>query len=191
MIMGQVLLLFMISFKRAIFPAILSFITIIPTLLSRRLTLNQYYHAYIDTSLLQTASLDMCDPSKQTSLCERRLFRDFLVDAHKGECLLSFNNYFYDFSPFCPFFVNHKAAYIPVCIAGSTTSILTSEPAVAISTDLEKEEDDMVPPMSNESLDSIGNNEPIFSGQRGAFSRRVRRILIARKLIPNGNLKSS
>ena len=95
MVMGQVLLLFMISFKRAIGPAILSFITIIPTLLSRRLTLNQYYQAYIDTSLLQTASLDMCNPSEETSLRERRLFRDFLVDAHKGERNITYlKNYF-------------------------------------------------------------------------------------------------
>ena len=59
------------------------------------------------------------------------------------------------------FFVNHKAAYIPVCIAGSTTSMLTSEPAVAISTDLDEDEDDL-------QLTTRSG-----SSQRGVFFRRV------------------
>jgi len=123
MIVGQVILLIMISFKRAIGPAMLSFITIIPTIMFRKLTHARYYQAYIDTSLLQTASLDMCNSSKNASLKERQSFRNFLVDAH-------------------------KAAYIPVCIAGSATSMLTAEPAVAISTDLDTDYENHPPSVS-------------------------------------------
>ena len=89
----------------------------------RKLTHARYYQAYIDTSLLQTASLDMCNSSKNASLQERQSFRNFLVDAH-------------------------KAAYIPVCIAGSATSMLTAEPAVAISTDLDTDYENHPPSVS-------------------------------------------
>ena len=86
----------MISFKRAIGPAILSFIPIICTLLFRKFALDQYYQAYIDTSLLQTANLDMCNPLERTSLKDRQLFRDFLVDAHKGKFIAYLTSAFID-----------------------------------------------------------------------------------------------
>ena len=175
--MGQVLLFFMISFKRAIGPAIVAFLLLKQMFLHRKLIINQYYQAYVDTSLLQTANLDMCNPSKQTSLRERRLFREFLVDAHKGKRITAyFTKYVFVFSHLYSIFSEPKAAYIPVCIAGSTTSILTSEPAVAVWTDMDL--DDQQYNMTS-SINSIGTNPSIDYKnrfplqQRGAALRRV------------------
>merc|ERR1719362_444273 len=92
MICGQVYLFVLIFFKRAIGPSFASFITLIPTALYRKLTLDRYHRAYIDTCLLLTSNLDMINPEKPSTMKERESFREFLVDAH-------------------------KAAYIPVCIA--------------------------------------------------------------------------
>mmetsp|Transcript_2086 Transcript_2086/g.3075 ORF Transcript_2086/g.3075 Transcript_2086/m.3075 type:complete len:165 (+) Transcript_2086:1-495(+) len=54
--------------------------------------------------------LDGWDNSLPTTVEKREEFRKFLVDAH-------------------------KAAYIPVCIAGGATHVLTAEPAVVVASD--------------------------------------------------------
>jgi hypothetical protein len=102
---------------------------------------------------------------------KREEFRQFLVDAH-------------------------KAAYIPVCIAGGATNILTAEPAVVIPS----ENDDMLgyadvskfgggggggvggtemnssPASYNRELSfngMSGSDSPTLSNQPGAFMRRA------------------
>ena len=65
-----------------------------------------------------------------------------------------------------------SAAYIPVCIAGSTTSILTSEPAVAVSTELDIDYDD-----------EMMTSTPSSSIQRGASFRRVGSALRRRTVL--------
>jgi len=97
----------MMFLKKAIGPAFVAAIPILPTIMFRNLSRKRYYQAYVDAGLLQTSLLDMWDTSFGTAMEKREEFRRFLVDAH-------------------------KAAYIPVCIAGVQSTILTAEPAVVI-----------------------------------------------------------
>jgi hypothetical protein len=81
---------------------------IIPTYVFQITIKKRYLRAYKDAALLQTSLLDGWDVDKNTSAEKREEFRRFLVDAH-------------------------KAAYVPVCIAGSDTDyFLTAEPAVVL-----------------------------------------------------------
>ena len=61
----------------------------------------------MDVSLLQTSLLDGWDYTQPLTYEERDNFRRFLEDAHKAAC-------------------------VPICIAGGQTKILTSEPAVTV-----------------------------------------------------------
>ena len=94
--------------------------------------------------------LDGWDNANPTSLESREEFRQFLVDAH-------------------------KAAYIPVCIAGGATNILTAEPAVVIPS----ENDDMLGYADMATTGFASNNgidgvfTPKVSSQRGACIRRT------------------
>eukprot|EP00523_Entomoneis_sp_CCMP467_P006403 CAMPEP_0168738798 /NCGR_PEP_ID=MMETSP0724-20121128/11124_1 /TAXON_ID=265536 /ORGANISM="Amphiprora sp., Strain CCMP467" /LENGTH=207 /DNA_ID=CAMNT_0008786163 /DNA_START=282 /DNA_END=905 /DNA_ORIENTATION=+ len=69
----------------------------------------KYMRSFRDAALLQTSLLDGWDSSKVTSEEQREEFRSFLVDAH-------------------------KAAYVPVCLAGTDDreATLTAEPAVVV-----------------------------------------------------------
>jgi len=100
----------MMVLKEAIGPCLLAAMPIIPTLLYRTRMKARFGRAYEDAGLLQTSLLDEWDSSLPTSTHQREEFRRFLVDAH-------------------------KAAYIPVCIAGDATSVLTAEPAVVVPLD--------------------------------------------------------
>jgi hypothetical protein len=142
-------------------PAILAAIPSIPTYLYRNFLIKRFRRAYDDAGLLQTSLLDGWDNTIPTSMEKREEFRQFLVDAH-------------------------KAAYIPVCIAGGATNILTAEPAVVIPS----ENDDM---LGYADVPKIGdgpdipspnsyNRELSFNGmsssespnqQPGAFMRRA------------------
>merc|ERR1712151_487659 len=115
MILAHVLLAFMISLKRTVGPAFATGITVIPTVMFRKLMHRQYHREYKDIALLQASYLDLWDTSAPTTKEEREEFLKFLVDCH-------------------------KAAYIPVCISGSETAILTTEPASVIMTDVESKE---------------------------------------------------
>jgi hypothetical protein len=106
----QILLATMMVLKEAIGPCLLAALPIIPTLLYRTRMRKRFLRAYEDAGLLQTSLLDEWDSSVPTSTDQREEFRRFLVDAH-------------------------KAAYIPVCIAGDATSVLTAEPAVVVPLD--------------------------------------------------------
>mmetsp|Transcript_52259 Transcript_52259/g.156840 ORF Transcript_52259/g.156840 Transcript_52259/m.156840 type:complete len:458 (-) Transcript_52259:772-2145(-) len=107
MIVGQILLTAMMALKKAIGPAVMSALPIVPVLVFRSMSKHRYLKAYMDAGLLQTSLLDGWDNSCPTSMEKREEFRQFLIDAH-------------------------KAAYIPICIAGGATSVLTAEPAVVI-----------------------------------------------------------
>ena len=145
-------------------PAILAAAPSIPTYLYRNFLINRFRRAYDDAGLLQTSLLDGWDNTIPTSVEKREEFRQFLVDAH-------------------------KAAYIPVCIAGGATNILTAEPAVVIPS----ENDDMLgyadvtkngagpadissPTSYNRELSFNGisaSESPTMSNQPGAFMRRA------------------
>lgn len=105
---GQVLLTTAMALKEAVGPAILSAFPVIPILVHRRFNRKRYLKSYLDCALLQTSQLDGWDNEVPTSQEKREEYRKFLVDAH-------------------------KAAYVPICIASSTTATkLTAEPAVVV-----------------------------------------------------------
>lgn len=113
--MGQFLLTLQMVLKDAYGPAILAALPSGATYLFRNGLIKQFRKPYDDAGLLQTSLLDGWDNTISTSVEKREEFRRFLVDAH-------------------------KAAYIPVCIAGGAANILTAEPAVVIPS----ENDDML-----------------------------------------------
>jgi len=99
--------------KEAVGCAIVAFLPLPPTLIFRNRCRKQYLNAFLDAGLLQTSLLDGWDTSAPTSVEKREEFRRFLVDSH-------------------------KAAYVPVCIAGETVNVLTAEPAAVIPLDYDE-----------------------------------------------------
>ena len=150
---AQILLTTVMALKEALGPAILSAMPIIYIILQRKLTRERYLKAYQDAGLLQTSQLDGWDSSVGTSFENREEYRKFLVDAH-------------------------KAAYVPICIAGGETAALTSEPAVVVPMDT-----DYHPPLypSNPEADRpstpLTTETPTFrdrvNNQLGATMRRI------------------
>jgi hypothetical protein len=119
MIVGQILLVTMMALRRAYGPSVAAFLPIIPTITYRWMLRRRYLRAFSDVALLQTSLLDGWDTSQQTCLAKREEFRQFLVDCH-------------------------KAAYVPVCIASSQATMITSEPAAVIPLETDVEDfDDM------------------------------------------------
>jgi hypothetical protein len=96
----------MMFLKYAFGPAILAFVTIIPTYIFNLAAKDRFLRAYQDTALLQTSKLDLWDTSEQTSVQMREEYRQWLVDCH-------------------------KASFIPICLAG-VDNFLTAEPAVVV-----------------------------------------------------------
>ena len=110
MFVGQILLATMMALKESLGPALLAAAPFIPTYLFRDAMRHKYLRAFNDVGLLQTSLLDGWDMANPESVETREARRKFLVDAH-------------------------KAAYVPVCIAGtSSDDKLTAEPAVVIPT---------------------------------------------------------
>ena len=108
---GGVLLTTQMLLKQAVGPAVLAALTLIPTFSFYLEAIRKYKPAFDDAALLQTSLLDGWDTAESSSVQEREEFRRFLVDAH-------------------------KAAYVPICIAGSDTDeFLTAEPAVVLPLD--------------------------------------------------------
>jgi len=122
--MGQLLLTLQMVLRDAFGPAVVAFVPAIPTYLYRKNLKKRFERAYKDAGLLQMSLLDGWDNSMATTVEKREQFRQFLVDAH-------------------------KAAYIPVCIAGGATNVLTAEPAVVVPSD----NDDML------GYSDVANNE--------------------------------
>jgi len=154
-------------FRFAVGPAIVAAIPIVPTILFSRSTKEQYLRAFQDCALLQTSLLDGWDTAEESSVERREEFRRFLVDAH-------------------------KAAYIPVCIAGTDTDdFLTAEPAVVfpLESDVEKEMHEDEPLNVAASLPELApvpspsqGSERRLSIQHGATLRRaVKTISLMRK----------
>ncbi len=107
MIAGQIFLVAMMTLKRAVGPAVAAFCPMIPTIWFRYFVRRRYLRAFNDAALLQTSLLDGWDTNVETSQEKRAEFRKFLVDCH-------------------------KAAYVPVCIAGDQSTFITAEPAVVV-----------------------------------------------------------
>jgi len=93
--------------KKAYGPAFLAGLSIAPTLVFGQRTKERFLRCYQDAGLVQTSQLDGWDITKPTSWNDREEFRKWLVDCH-------------------------KAAYIPICLAG-VDNFLTAEPAVVLS----------------------------------------------------------
>ncbi len=155
---STILLCTTMAIKRALGPAILSSLVLIPVYLHRRSMRRKYYRSYMDAALLQTSQLDGWDNSQPTSKETREEYRKFLVDAH-------------------------RAAYVPICLAGDQARGLTNEPAVVV-----PHPNDILEPvpynavdfenMDNEAMQSVSTPAsghyplPTFS-QPGASFRRV------------------
>lgn len=105
---GIILLVTQMALKLSVGAAVIAALPVLPTLLFHWHVKAKYKPAFDDAALLQTAFLDGWDTSESSSVSTREEFRRFLVDAH-------------------------KAAYVPVCIAGADTEeFLTAEPAVVL-----------------------------------------------------------
>ena len=103
---AAILLTTQMALKKALGPAILSAIPILPIFLFQHSMKTKFLRAFNDAALLQTSLLDGWDTTAETGADRREEFRRFLVDAH-------------------------KAAYVPVCLAGTDTDhFITAEPAV-------------------------------------------------------------
>jgi len=108
LLVGQTLLMMVMILNQAAGPSIMVALSIIHVILHRRATRHKYLKSYTDAALLQTSQLDNWDASLGGSSEEgREQYRKFLVDAH-------------------------KAAYVPICIAGGVSNALTAEPAVSV-----------------------------------------------------------
>lgn len=118
-LVGQILLTTVMTLRQAGGPAIMALVSIIPVLLHRRALRLKYLITYKDAALLQTSQLDNWDASLGgTSEEGREQYRKFLVDAH-------------------------KAAYVPICIAGGIAEALTAEPAVVVPHENDQPQEDM------------------------------------------------
>jgi len=112
LLVSQILMGTMLGLKKAMGPAVLASLLVVPTFIFRRNARRRFLAAYRDAALLQTSLLDGWDTSAENAATNtmegREEFRQFLVDAH-------------------------KAAYVPVCVAGTNTDkIMTAEPAVVV-----------------------------------------------------------
>lgn len=149
LLVGELLLSIQMALKTALGPAIAAGITVIPTILFYRNCKSRYLRPFKDAGLLQTSLLDGWDTAEETSMGRREEFRQFLVDAH-------------------------KAAYVPVCIAGTDTDdYLTAEPALVVpeerDTDFAEGE---FPEIPDEPLISQGQAEAAPAPEVLPFSRR-------------------
>ena len=105
---GQIMLTAQMALKLTIAPTVLAALPIIPIFSFRNKMQQQFCRAFRDTALLQTSNLDGWNTTDATSVDKREKFRRFLVDSH-------------------------KAAYVPVCVAGgAVTRVLTAEPAAVV-----------------------------------------------------------
>jgi hypothetical protein len=84
MVVGQILLIAMMSSKRAAGPALAAAIPLIPTIAFRYTTRKRYLRSFDDVALLQSSLLDGWDTNEETSEEKREEFRRFLVDSHKA-----------------------------------------------------------------------------------------------------------
>lgn len=157
MIAGQVFMIAMMTLKRAVGPAVAAFCPMIPTIWFRYFVRRRYLRAFNDAALLQTSLLDGWDTNMETSQETREEFRKFLVDCH-------------------------KAAYVPVCIAGDQSTFITAEPAVVVPTEFDEDHDSLhdesefnADPSYREDVSLLKNETALarLQQQPGAMSRRA------------------
>jgi hypothetical protein len=168
LLVGEMLLSIEMALKTAFGPAIAAGVTVIPTVLFYRDCKSRYRRPFNDAALLQTSLLDGWDTTEETSMGRREEFRRFLVDAH-------------------------KAAYVPVCIAGTDTDdYLTAEPALVVPEERDTDyTEGEFPEIPDEPLISQGQTEAAAaleilpftrrSTQHGATLRRAVNSLVARR----------
>ena len=149
MLVGQVLLIMQMALKKAIGPAIVAAIPIVPIFIVRSGMRKRFLAAFEDAALMQTSLLDGWDVQEKTTEEQREDFRRFLVDAH-------------------------KAAYIPICLAGTDTDqYLTAEPAVVVPLESDPTTVAELGPPSAKSFASAGRISSMKKPQRGATMRRA------------------
>ena len=140
LVIAQILLSVQLTLKNAYGPMIVTACAVPITVFFSYYCKDKYSVAFHDAALLQTALLDGWDKSSEMNIEEREQYRRFLVDSH-------------------------KAAFIPVCIAGADTGdYLTAEPAIVVPRNGMEEADDLPlppppPPLTPTQLDS--HNTPL------------------------------
>jgi len=111
LLVGALLLTVQMGLKQAVGPAACAALVMVPTMMFSKEMKARYLRSFEDAALLQTSLLDGWDNSLDYTVGKREEFRQFLVDAH-------------------------KAAYVPICLAGTDTDeFLTAEPAVVVEDD--------------------------------------------------------
>lgn len=158
LLLGQILLCTQMVLKAAVGPAVVAGLPILGTCIFYNAMNKRYRRPFKDTALLQTSLLDGWDTRQTQTFEEREEFRKFLVDAH-------------------------KAAYVPICIAGNDKeTTLTSEPAVTLPM-FEKEVDestnDDIGPADSSLAEIVSRDTGSRSiNQPGATLRRTAHLLI-------------
>jgi hypothetical protein len=148
MVLGQVFLTTMMALKRAVGPAVLAGLSIVPTMLFREYANQTFARSYRDCGLLQTASLDGWDRSRPSTMESREEYRRWLVDCH-------------------------RASFVPICVAGND-SCITLEPAVVVPDGNDRDHSSGTLSESHRSrLHTATSRSSINSNQRGATFRRM------------------
>jgi hypothetical protein len=150
LVVAQVLLSIQMTLKNAVGPMIVAASAVPVTVFFQYHCKQKYGPSYHDAALLQTALLDGWDKNTELKMEQREGFRQFLVDAH-------------------------KAAYVPVCIAGADTGdYLTAEPAVVIPKWPKEKHEITLPPSPTQELpDSEEYTVATTYLQRGVSLRRA------------------
>lgn len=163
LVVGLILLVTQMALKATLGPAIVSAVPIIPIVLFKQFVNRKYVPAFTDAALLQTSLLDGWDVSEETSVERREEFRRFLVDAH-------------------------KAAYVPVCIAGSDTNgMLTAEPALVVPLESEIESPKAMEENGAEAEESVPTPELTLPDRRTQHGATLRRAVGTLQLLRKRN----
>lgn len=147
MVVAQMFLVIKLLIVLAFGPAIVAGLAVIPILYHRSQMRHKYYECYMDVALLQTSHLDGWEDTVTTSYEKREKFRKFLVDSH-------------------------KAAYVPICLAGSGNHTVTSEPAVSVPLESDVDEELLRSEAEDVFTDDVNFESPMRM-QKGALFRRV------------------
>jgi len=108
LVVGQIMLALQMKLKHAYGPGLIATAAIPVTIWYQWSLKRKYDPAFENTALLRTSLLDGSESLDDMTMKRREEHRRFLVDAH-------------------------KAAYVPVCIAGTeTANFMTSEPAQVV-----------------------------------------------------------
>lgn len=148
LLVGEILLTTQMILKQAAGPAIMAALPFLYTILQYNDMKKRFHRPFYDAALLQTSLLDGWDTQKVTSMKRREDFRKFLVDSH-------------------------KAAFVPVCLAGTDNqeNSFTAYPAVVVPLETDNEEDFLLEEMAS-SLE-LGESFAIDASFRRKQSRSL------------------